>query len=109
MATILNDRGYRTRNGSKFSQTTIRRLIQDTTAKGIRTANKSRSLGGGQAWVLKPKKDWVEWSVPLKNWTGNKEIEEGRTKAPYQTQSGTLSGIDEVDAGPINPYTPHGS
>lgn len=39
VAKLLNDTGYRTRNGSLFSDTTIDRLLRDTTAKGIKIIN----------------------------------------------------------------------
>lgn len=39
VAKLLNDLGYRTRSGSKFSDTTINRLLRDTTAKGLRIEN----------------------------------------------------------------------
>jgi site-specific DNA recombinase len=63
VADLLNKMGYRTRNGSKFSDTTVHRLLQDTTAKGIRLANYTRSLGEGKKWVLKPKEEWIE--IPI--------------------------------------------
>lgn len=36
VAKLLNDLGYRTRSASLFSDTTVDRLLRDTTAKGIR-------------------------------------------------------------------------
>ncbi|MBK9156389.1 MAG: recombinase family protein [Chloracidobacterium sp.] len=39
IAKILNDLGYRTRSGAAFSDTTIDRLLRDTTAKGLRIEN----------------------------------------------------------------------
>ncbi|MCA1637095.1 MAG: recombinase family protein [Acidobacteria bacterium] len=63
VADVLNKAGYRTRNGSKFSDTTVTRLLQDPSAKGIRLANHTRSLGGGKHWVPKPREEWIE--IPI--------------------------------------------
>jgi site-specific DNA recombinase len=59
-ATEINKLGYRTRNGSLFSDNTIGRLIEDSSAKGIRIANHSKSTGEGKHWVRKPKEEWIE-------------------------------------------------
>ncbi len=59
-ATELNNLGYRTRNGSKFTDTTVVRLLRDTTAKGIRRANYTKTIESGKRWVMRPQSEWVE-------------------------------------------------
>jgi site-specific DNA recombinase len=59
VARILNQKGCRTRNGSKFSDTTVDRLLRDPLAKGLRRANYTRRNATSNAWELKPESEWV--------------------------------------------------
>lgn len=59
VARLLNDKGYRTRGGAKFSDTSVDRLLRDTTAKGIHRRNYSKSRGKGLQWDFKDSGEWV--------------------------------------------------
>jgi site-specific DNA recombinase len=60
-AKALNDMGYRTRTGAKFGHTTIARLLQDSTAKGLRRANYTTGKGDNR---IKPESEWVYTTCP---------------------------------------------
>jgi site-specific DNA recombinase len=100
VANILNVSGFRTRNGSKFTFTTINRLLRDTTAKGVRRANHTRSLGQGKKWVQKPPEDWVETPIEAivdpETWEQvNAVLEERRTswKKPSRRPVQLFAGL----------------
>ncbi len=63
IARILNDKGHRTRRGAEFTDTTIKRLLTDTTAKGLRIANYTTKMNGKNGITLKPKEEWVYLNV----------------------------------------------
>jgi site-specific DNA recombinase len=62
VAKFLNNKGYRTRNGSKFTDTTVVRLIQDPTAKGQYRANYTFRDSKGKL-LNRPESEWVYTKV----------------------------------------------
>ena len=54
----LNEMGYRTRNDSLFTHTTIARLLRDTTAKGVRLSNYTSGKRDKTGSRIKPKSEW---------------------------------------------------
>ncbi len=84
VAKLLNESGYRTRGGFKWSNITVGRVIQCPSAKGIYHLNKSHKLG---SWhhELKPEHEWgtfqVEPIVSAELWAICNQILEEQTKA----------------------------
>ncbi|MDD5529954.1 MAG: recombinase family protein [bacterium] len=98
VARMLNERGLRTRKNGLFSDTTVRRLIEDTTAKGLHLANYTRSKGNKKSWELKPKEEWVEISVePIISkeiWEkANQILKENHRKQVTKPRTYLLSGL----------------
>lgn len=58
VARMLNTAGYRTRKGARFTDTTVLRLLQDTSAKGLYRANHTYRDGHGKL-IQKPESEWV--------------------------------------------------
>lgn len=59
----LNDAGFRTRKGKKFTDSEINRLLRDTIAIGERRVNYTKSQGKDKSWVLKPESEWIYQEV----------------------------------------------
>jgi site-specific DNA recombinase len=57
-AKTLNNQGYRTKKGRLWSDTSISRLLKNTTYKGIHYLNYTKTKPDGKSWETKPKEKW---------------------------------------------------
>tara|TARA_B110000285_G_scaffold235604_1_gene318582 strand:+ start:9556 stop:11046 length:1491 start_codon:yes stop_codon:yes gene_type:complete len=67
MATVareLNNRGYVTRKGKQWTDSTISRLLKNTDAKGIRRCNYRSQLSKDNSSGLKPQSEWIYLPCP---------------------------------------------
>jgi site-specific DNA recombinase len=84
VAKTLNDSGYRTRQGSKWSDIAIGRLLRCPSAKGVYYLNRTHQLGDWK-WEAKPESEWgviqIEAIVSETLWTQCNQIMEEHTKA----------------------------
>ncbi len=115
VARLLNERGYRTRNGSPFTDTTVDRLLRDPTAKGTRRANYTQTKDPNGAWEVKPESDWiltpVEPIVSIELWDEvNAILDEKRAKGKRQTKpvAHLFAGVAACECG-ARMYVPSNS
>ncbi|MFD2916815.1 recombinase family protein [Psychroserpens luteus] len=64
VARKLNDKGYRTRKDKAWSDTTIRRLLKNTDAKGMRKFNYKTPVTKDNPTGLKPQSEWEYLKCP---------------------------------------------
>ncbi len=99
VARILNERGYRTREGKEWYDTTVGRVLECTSAKGVYYINRAKRVG---SWKNKPKPEsqWGEIHCePIISevvWTQVNRILEAqakRVKKPGKTPKQLFSGV----------------
>nr|WP_321237453.1 recombinase family protein [uncultured Psychroserpens sp.] len=66
VASILNERGYKTRSGKKFYDSNVERWIRDPLSKGLRISNHTRKVvkNGKEATEYKPQDQWYYHKAP---------------------------------------------
>jgi site-specific DNA recombinase len=64
VARTLKEKGYRTRRGGEFTDTSIDRMLRDPIVKGMRRVNYTASTGDKKHWKLKPEEDWIFIEAP---------------------------------------------
>ncbi len=105
VASEMNEAGYRTRNGGKFSDTTVRRLIEDPVAKGVKRSNYTRSRGNKKHWDLKSPDEWifqqVDQIVSADVWEAANAILAGRKtgERPKQRVVHLFTGVVRCECG----------
>lgn len=107
VARLLNEAGYRTRNGALFTDSTVERLLTDPIAKGQRRANYTKSLGNKKHWKLKPESDGVftevEAIVSEELWDQCNRIiterQSGRAKKPARIAVQLFAGLAYCNCG----------
>lgn len=104
VARLLNEKGFRTRSGAKFSDTTVLRLLQDPTLKGKHRLNYTTSKGEGKSWNLKPRAEWhfmdVEPIVSAEVWDrANSILTSQHTKRPARLAVHLFTGVALCECG----------
>ncbi len=103
---LLNDAGYRTRKGARFTSKTVTRLLQDPTAKGIHRGNYTTRNGQTNQCSMKPESEWylheIEPLVSEEIWDEcNKLIDDSysKQKRPAKPPVHIFSGVVHCECG----------
>lgn len=84
VATMLNDKGYRTRKGRKWKWTQINDILSDPSAKGVYFFNRQKRVGSWKS-VPKPEAEWgridCEPIVSVQLWMEVNQILEEQRKS----------------------------
>jgi site-specific DNA recombinase len=104
VAGLLNEKGYRTRKGSKFSDATVTRLLTDPIAKGMRITNYTTARKGKKE--IKDQDDWVFTKSPAiiteEKWQKVQDIIEAQSKTRAKPKKRThhlFTGITKCTCG----------
>jgi site-specific DNA recombinase len=101
----FNEMGFRTRNGSTWSDTTFKRLLTDTIAKGKRRANYTSHDGDSK--TIKPEDQWVyidvEPIVSEEIWQRANDLlaPRKRTKKPARKPTAIFTGLIHCGCGGV--------
>lgn len=106
VASVLKEKGFRSRNGKFFRDTSIHRILRDPVSKGLRRANYSESTVDKKGWIQKPKEEWVFTPAPRivsdELWDScNKILDEMASKLEKVRRKGVhmFSGIVKCECG----------
>ncbi|HEX3624886.1 MAG TPA: recombinase family protein [Verrucomicrobiae bacterium] len=105
VATLLNAKGYRTRNGNIWRDTSILRILDESSAKGVYLFNTKRQTGNWKS-ELKPENEWgraeCEPIISEELWNQVNQIIEEQLKSwkkPGKTPVYLLSGLAHCSCG----------
>ena len=89
-ARLLNEMGYRTRKGYKFSDTSVTRMLKNSDAKGIKRTNYYGTKTTSNPSGIKPKDEWHFMKIPRivsdKLWNSVNAIIEEQEQKSNQTK-----------------------
>jgi len=106
VAKLLNEAGYRTRQGSVWRDTTVLRILEESSAKGVYVFNRYRQLEGSWKTEMKPESEWgrieCESIISVELWDQVNQIIEEQLKSwkkPGKLPVHLFSGLAQCSCG----------